>query len=361
MRRGLLVVAVAAAVVVLPASAQAAGFADSFAAPARQYQPKFRWWWPNALVDNGEIQAELDQMADAGLRRRRDRRRPPQRQAGARPGRSRLGHAGVAVGDPGGARAAKARGMTVDLTAGPSWPSAVPIDHARQRGRDQGAGVRARDRRGGHDLHRRAARARRSRRPRPRVTQQKLDLRPGREGHHRRRAAQDRLHARRLDASRTSRSPPTAPSAGRRPTTATGSLISYWERGSGQKPEGSAHTTPDSYVIDHFSQTGTKAITDYWDQHILTPEIRSLLKDAGGAFFEDSLELETDSALWTPGFAEAFQQQVGYSLLPVPAAGGQERREDRLQLHRLDAVGLASGATSTSSSPTSTTRTTSSR
>ena len=93
-------------------------------------------------------------------------------------------------------------------------------------------------------------------------------------------------------------------------------LISYFERGSGQKPEGSAHTTPDSYVIDHFSQTGTKAITDYWDEHILTPTVRSLLKDAGGALFEDSLELETDSALWTPGFADAFQQQLGYSLLP---------------------------------------------
>ena len=67
MRRRLLTVAVAAVVVVAPASAQAAGFADSFAAPARQYQPKFRWWWPNALVDNAEIQAELDQMADAGF------------------------------------------------------------------------------------------------------------------------------------------------------------------------------------------------------------------------------------------------------------------------------------------------------
>src|ERR1700712_5783179 len=66
-RRRLLTVAVAAAVVVLPASAQAAGFADSFASPARQYQPKFRWWWPNALVDNTEIKAELDQMADAGF------------------------------------------------------------------------------------------------------------------------------------------------------------------------------------------------------------------------------------------------------------------------------------------------------
>ena len=29
---------------------------------------------------------------------------------------------------------------------------------------------------------------------------------------------------------------------------------------------------------------------------------------------------------------EAFEQQLGYSLIAVPAAGGQERREDRLQL-----------------------------
>src|SRR4051794_32064914 len=54
-------------VVALPASAQAAGFADTLASPARQYQAKFRWWWPNALVDNAEVQAELDQMADAGF------------------------------------------------------------------------------------------------------------------------------------------------------------------------------------------------------------------------------------------------------------------------------------------------------
>ena len=69
-------------------------------------------------------------------------------------------------------------------------------------------------------------------------------------------------------------------------------------------------------MIDHFSRTGTSAITDFWDQHILTPELRGLIKDAGNSFFEDSLELETTSTLWTPDFANAFEQQMGYSLIP---------------------------------------------
>ena len=49
------------------ANAQRADFASDFAQPSRAVQPKFRWWWPNALVDNAEVQNELDQMADAGF------------------------------------------------------------------------------------------------------------------------------------------------------------------------------------------------------------------------------------------------------------------------------------------------------
>src|SRR3954452_9537999 len=44
-----------------------ADFASDFAQPARAVQPKFRWWWPNALVDTNEIKAEIDQMADPGF------------------------------------------------------------------------------------------------------------------------------------------------------------------------------------------------------------------------------------------------------------------------------------------------------
>ena len=51
----------------IAAPAQAADFATDFAQPSRAVQPKFRWWWPNALVDNAEIANEVDQMADAGF------------------------------------------------------------------------------------------------------------------------------------------------------------------------------------------------------------------------------------------------------------------------------------------------------
>jgi hypothetical protein len=313
-RRRLLTVAMAAAVVVLPASAQAAGFADAFASPARQYQPKFRWWWPNALVDNAEIQAELDQMADAGF-------------GGAEiadvhhSAKLPLDPAGHGWGTPAWTSAvqaalerAKARGMKLDLTAGPSWPSAVPSITPDSAGaiKELAYGI----------ANVAAGATFTGAPPAPAlaptssaVTQQKL------------------AYVQAAKVTTAGAPPKTAytldgstvvdvPIAGdgtvnwTAPADGTWLLISYWERGTGQKPEGAGHTTPDSYVIDHFSQTGTKAITDYWEQHILTPEIRSLIKDAGNTLFEDSLELETTSALWTPGFADAFQQQVGYSLLP---------------------------------------------
>ena len=215
--------------------------------------------------------------------------------------------------------------MTIDLSAGPSWPSAVPSITPDSPARDQGAGVRPRRR------HRRqtfsgpvpAA----GRRGRARRHPEAAALRPGGEGHDRRQPADDRLHARQRHAAQRSRPTATATSAFTPPDSGNWLLIAYWQRGSGQKPEGSSHTTPDSYVIDHFSKAGTSAITDFWDQHILTPAIRGLLKDAGGAFFEDSLELETTRRCGRPASPTAFEQQIGYSLLPyLPLAVKQARR-----------------------------------
>ncbi|MGW0581225.1 hypothetical protein ACWD25_35975, partial [Streptomyces sp. NPDC002920] len=41
--------------------------ADWFAAPAADRRPRFRWWWPDGLVDPDEIAREVDQIADAGF------------------------------------------------------------------------------------------------------------------------------------------------------------------------------------------------------------------------------------------------------------------------------------------------------
>jgi hypothetical protein len=290
-----------------------ADFAADFATPSRAVQPKFRWWWPNALVDNAELQAELDQMADAGF-------------GGAEiadvhhSAKQALDPAGHGWGTPAWTSAvqaalekAKARGMTIDLTAGPSWPSAVPSITPDSPGaiKEMAYGIAnvaaGQTFTGPAPVPAVAPAATATQKQLLYVQAAKVTV-----------AGTPPSKAYTLDGASVQNVAVgndgavswTAPADG------TWVLIAYWQRGSGQKPEGSAHTTPDSFVIDHFSQTGTKAITDFWDAHILTPEVRSLIRDAGGALFEDSLELETDSALWTPDFVAAFEQQVGYSLLP---------------------------------------------
>lgn len=97
-------------------------------------------------------------------------------------------------------------------------------------------------------------------------------------------------------------------------------LISYWRRGSGQQPEAGPFTTPPAYVVDHFSAAGTRAVTDMWESTILSRRIRSLIKAAGGALFEDSLEIETPATIWTPALPDAFRADHGYDVLPyLPA------------------------------------------
>ncbi|MFD0853560.1 glycosyl hydrolase, partial [Actinomadura adrarensis] len=73
---------------------------------------------------------------------------------------------------------------------------------------------------------------------------------------------------------------------------------------------------PDCVVVDHFSRAGTRAVTDFWERRLLTPKIRKLLRKAGGALFEDSIELETEALNWTPGLAEEFEKRRGYALGP---------------------------------------------
>jgi hypothetical protein len=97
-------------------------------------------------------------------------------------------------------------------------------------------------------------------------------------------------------------------------------LLSYWQRGTGQTPEAGPHTVPTSYVVDHFSTTGTRAVTDFWESDLLTHPIRRLIERAGGALFEDSIELESDALLWTAALPQEFARRRGYELLPyLPA------------------------------------------
>ncbi|WP_372504248.1 glycosyl hydrolase [Streptomyces spinosisporus] len=301
------------------ASAGSAPTASWFAAPARAVRPKFRWWWPDGLVDPAEIAREIDQMADAGF-------------GGAEiaavhhsisdtsvldTAHHGWGSAPWRDGVKAALRQAARRGLTVDLTLGPSWPVAVPgvtpDDEAAVKelayGKATLTGGAAFDGPVPAPVYA----------PASGVTVQKLFA----------------VQAARVD---------TAYSSGKAtgldvdsvtdltnrvadgnlswtpPDSGTWVVLSYWQRGSGQQPEAGPHSSPAAYVIDHFSAAGTAAVTRYWDTAILDSTLRKLLKAAGGAFFEDSVELESKGLQWTPGLPDAFRAHTGRDLLPyLPA------------------------------------------
>lgn len=83
-----------------------------------------------------------------------------------------------------------------------------------------------------------------------------------------------------------------------------------------------------TYVTNYLIPEGVDAITDYWNDHILSdPELRQMIEDngreVGGSIFEDSIELHTYGAPWGRGFEKYIPEKMGYpigDLLPVLAA-----------------------------------------
>ncbi|MGI5439730.1 glycosyl hydrolase [Streptomyces shenzhenensis] len=292
---------------------------DWFADPARSVRPRFRWWWPDGLVDPDEIAREIDQIADAGFGgveiaavhhsiKDKSVLDTAAHGWGSRPWRD---------GVEAALRRAARRGVTVDITLGPSWPVAVP-------------GVTPDDTAAAKELvHGRVDLA-------AGATYQGPVPPPLREAA----AGVTRQHLLAVQAARVAPANSTRKEtgldlAGVRDLTATVTdgtltwtapedgdwvLLSYWQRGSGQQPESGPHSDPAAFVVDHLSADGTAAVTEYWNRQVLTPSVRRLLKAAGGAFFEDSVELETEGLTWTPGLPEAFEKHTGRPLLPyLPA------------------------------------------
>ncbi|KAL3459661.1 hypothetical protein BJX64DRAFT_301114 [Aspergillus heterothallicus] len=100
-------------------------------------------------------------------------------------------------------------------------------------------------------------------------------------------------------------------------------VVAVYSRGTGQvqnmydmNTNGPRLTSPSpAYIVDHLSTAGVKATTNYWNKHILTDELRALLKDSQGSLFEDSLELKL-TQYWTPKFIQEFKARRGYDLTP---------------------------------------------
>ncbi|GAA1652842.1 glycosyl hydrolase [Actinoplanes couchii] len=255
---------------------------------------KFRWWWPHGLVDPVEIAREIDQIADAGFA-------GVEIQDVHHSVRTDLDAAGHGWGTgpwrdavETALRQAKRRGLTVDLAAGPSWPAAVP-------------GIAPDD---------------------PAAAKELIHTVTAFAGSITVSVPADTLA---VQIARVVSGTVLDPASVRTLTPFGGQvtvtvpdgswlLFTYTVRGSGQQPEGGPHTDPPSYVVDHFSPAGTRAVIGAWDDPVLTGPIRRLLREAGGDLFEDSLELETDGTLWTPELPAEYARRTGgdvFTFLPI--------------------------------------------
>lgn len=91
-------------------------------------------------------------------------------------------------------------------------------------------------------------------------------------------------------------------------------LLGFWRRSTD-----APFAPPGTPYADHFSAAGARALTDYWDEHVFTPQVQALVDDVGDELFEDSLHLQAFH-LWTPDLLTEFERRRGYSLrryLPV--------------------------------------------
>ncbi|WP_033339171.1 glycosyl hydrolase [Catenuloplanes japonicus] len=287
---------------------------NDFADPETRHRPYFRWWWPDGLVDPAEIRREVDQIAAAGFggaeiaavhHSIRDKSVLDTAHHG-------WGSAAWTRGVEAALDQAATRGITIDLTIGPSWPAAVPTitpdsPAAVQELAHAAVTVAA----GGTFDGPVPASA--SPWKQTLIAVQAVRVDPANSTRKETGLAADSVTD--LTAHVTGgRLAWTAPADGEH------LLLAYWQRGSGQEPESGPHTSPDAFVVDHFSAAGTQAVIDFWEARLLTPRVRALLRRSGGSLFEDSIELETAALNWTPALLAQFQSRRGYDLRPFLAA-----------------------------------------
>lgn len=98
-------------------------------------------------------------------------------------------------------------------------------------------------------------------------------------------------------------------------------IVAAWSQGTGQTIRLADTATP-SNMVDHFGAAGGQAIVDYWENTVLTPELRAAMRASGGSLFFDSLEINRygqEVRHWTDDFLAEFRERRGYSLRPYIA------------------------------------------
>lgn len=74
------------------------------------------------------------------------------------------------------------------------------------------------------------------------------------------------------------------------------------------------HRDAEQGVIDHFSADAVRAAGRYVDDNQFTAASSRLLRDHGGSFFEDSLEIRAEGIFWNDEMAGQFARRRGYDV-----------------------------------------------
>lgn len=94
-------------------------------------------------------------------------------------------------------------------------------------------------------------------------------------------------------------------------------LLTYWMHGTSQVAQPSVST---NYTINYVDCYGVEALIDYWEEVVLTDELRETIRKNGrGEIYMDSLEILTYGAggiCWGYHLREEFMTRKGYDLTP---------------------------------------------
>ena len=94
----------------------------------------------------------------------------------------------------------------------------------------------------------------------------------------------------------------------------TYALIAVYEQGMAATSD--VGTLP-ARKMDYFSEAGTKAFTDFYDNEVFDDELRALMRENGGDLFSDSYGADAN---WTDNFLSIFEDAMGYDIgqyLPI--------------------------------------------
>jgi hypothetical protein len=304
----------------------------SFADPPASVRPKYRWWMPLAYTDDQELRDELHQIKDVGGG-------GAEVSAFSVPGTGNKANPFLATYGWGTplwahkvevmAEAARDDGLTLDATVGPSWPSIVPSVSNINDPRAMQQLVYGRELDPGGTTRTGPLPAPTTTPPAG-ATTTLVGVVAGRICELPSCVPGPPTSAIPLDPSSVVDLTSQVDSGGNLAWTApldggVWALIDFYDTADGQSLSGFTTTTP-NYVVDHLSVAGAHAVTDYWDQNVLTPASQQAISDSGGGTFEDSLELSSNMH-WTWDFLQQFQQRRGYSLVKLlPALAGIGRQ-----------------------------------